>query len=622
MLDLQGLNAQDLQGLSPSSLADVAALMLTRIGEQSKFIGEQGRQLDERNKQITEQAQAIKFKDVKIERITFELARLKAYRFGAKTERMDAEQRQMFEEALAEDQASLEAQLLALQGERGQTAAPPPDEKTKSKPRRQALPEHLRRVEYRHEPENTTCECGQAMARIGEDITEKLDIVPAEFFVHRHVRGKWACKCCQTLVQQPVAPQIIDKGMPAPGLIAHVLVSRFVDHLPYYLLIYGYASGVFSSRKIERATYDSVAFRFVAANTHPDHDTIATFRRRFLPQVKALFVQVLMLAREMKCLKLGAIALDGTKVHANASKHKALSWAHANKIEAQLREEVQSLLALGEKADRAGVPDGMDVPAEIAQREQRLRAIDAAKVRIEQRAKDRYEAERQAHQAKVDRRQAQRDAGRTPRGKEPEPPEQGPRDSDQVSLTDEDSRIMPVSGAGFEQSYNAQAAVDTETMRVIATHVSQAANDMREITPVLDKVAALPGELGQVSSLPADTGYCSAANVWACEAQKIEPMLAMKRESHHLPVLERFAADAPPPESTDPVLKMAHRLATKTGRALYGLRKQTVEPLFGIIKHVMGWRQMSMRGLDKAEGEWSLVTMAWNVKRLHVLQGA
>ena len=173
-------------------LADVAAQMLARIGEQSKFIGEQGQQLDERNKQIASQAQAIKFKDVKIERITFELSRLKAYRFGAKTERMDAEQRQMFEEALAEDQASLEAQLLALQGERGQTPAPPPEEKTKNKPRRQALPEHLRRVEYRHEPENTTCpsaECGQAMTRIGEDITEKLDIVPAEFFVHRHIRG-------------------------------------------------------------------------------------------------------------------------------------------------------------------------------------------------------------------------------------------------------------------------------------------------------------------------------------------------------------------------------------------------------------------------------------------------
>ena len=222
MLDLQGLNAQDLQGPSPSSLAEVATQMQTRIGEQTKL--------------IASQAQAIKFKDVKIERITFELSRLKAWRFGAEAERMDAEQRHMFEDALAEDQASLEAQLLALQGERGQAGAPPPDERPKREPRRQTFPQHLRRVEYQHEPENTTCpspDRGQAMARIGEDITEKLDIGPAEFFVHRHIRGKWACRCCQTLVQQPAAPQIIDKGMPAAGLIAYVLVIRFVDHLRY-----------------------------------------------------------------------------------------------------------------------------------------------------------------------------------------------------------------------------------------------------------------------------------------------------------------------------------------------------------------------------------------------------
>ncbi|MDO8262342.1 MAG: transposase, partial [Gallionella sp.] len=315
-----------------------------------------------------------------------------------------------------------------------------------------------------------------------------------------------------------------------------------------------------------------------------------------------------------------SIALDGTKVHANASKHKALSWAHANKIEAQLRQEVQTLLTLGEKADRAGVPDGMDVPAEIARREQRLEAIDQAKAQIQERARERFQAEQQEHIAKLKRRQAQRDAGKKPRGKDPEPPQAGPRETDQVSLTDADSRIMPVSGGGFEQCYNAQAAVDTQTMLVITTHVSQASNDMREILPVLDKVVALPDELGQVSSLLADTGYCSAANVGACEAQKIVPMLAMKRQEHHLPVLERFAADAEVPESTDPVLKMAHRLKTKAGRVLYGLRKQTVEPVFGIIKGVMGWRQMSMRGLEKAQGEWSLVALAWNVKRLHVLK--
>ncbi|MGH7461637.1 MAG: IS66 family transposase [Longimicrobiales bacterium] len=226
MLDVRDFKAQDLRALSPDTLAAVAEQMLTRIALQSK-------QLDEQDKRIAEQAQAIKFRDVKIERITFELARLKAWKFAAKTERMNAEQRQMFEEALAEDQASLEAQLQALQGEDGQ-ASVPTDEKVKRKPRRQALPDHLRRVEYRHEPENTTCECGKAMVRIGEDVSEKLDIVPAEFFVHRHVRGKWACKCCQTLVQEPVEPQIIDKGMPAAGLLAHTLVSRFVDHLPYY----------------------------------------------------------------------------------------------------------------------------------------------------------------------------------------------------------------------------------------------------------------------------------------------------------------------------------------------------------------------------------------------------
>jgi len=244
------------------------------------------------------------------------------------------------------------------------------------------------------------------------------------------------------------------------------------------LLVYGYASGVHSSRKIERATYDSVAFRYVAANTHPDHDTLATFRRRFLKEVEALFVQVLVLAREMKLLKLGHIALDGTKIQASASKHKALSWAHANKIEAQLRQEVQTLLALAEKTDRSGTPDGMDVPAEIARREDRLDAIAQAKAKIEQRAAERYLAERLEFEAKQALRKTKRDAGKKPRGKDPEPPEAGPRDGDQVNLTDEESRIMPSSGGGFVQGYNAQAAVDTDTMLVVAAHVTQASNDV------------------------------------------------------------------------------------------------------------------------------------------------
>jgi hypothetical protein len=326
------------------------------------------------------------------------------------------------------------------------------------------------------------------------------------------------------------------------------------------------------------------------------------------------------LAREMKLLKLGHIALDGTKIHANASKHKALSWAHANKIEAQLRGEVQTLLALAEKTDRAGTPDGMDVPAEIARREDRLDAIAQAKAKIEQRAAERYLAERQEFQAKQAQRQAKHDAGKKPRGKDPEPPEAGPKDGDQGNLTDEESRIMPVSGGGFEQSYNAQAAVDTQTMLVVAAHVTQASNDKRQIVPTLEQIAELPQGLGRVQTLLADTGYFSAANARACEARGIAPLLSMKRQSHHLPVLERFAADTLAPEMDDPVDRMAHRLTRKAGRALYGLRKQTVEPVFGIIKRVMGWRQMSMRGLEKARGEWSLVTMAWNIKRLHVLR--
>ena len=283
---------------------------------------------------------------------------------------------------------------------------------------------------------------------------------------------------------------------------------------------------------------------------------------------------------------------------------------------------MQLLLKLAEDSDSRPVGDGLDVPAEIARREQRLAALAQAKDKIKQRAAERHALESQAHEAKCAKRQAQREAGKKPRGPDPEPPSSEPRPGDQVNLTDEESRIMPGSGGGFEQSYNAQAAVDTATMLVITAHVTQAPNDKREIAPVLDKVRALAPALGCISSLLADTGYFSQTNVQACLVHEIEPMLSMKRESHHVPVLMRFAADAPAPETDDPVLKMAHRLSTQAGRALYGLRKQTVEPVFGIIKRVMGWRQMSMRGLDKARGEWSLVTMAWNIKRLHVLRAA
>lgn len=224
MVDLKTLDTKTLQAMDPAAMAKVATRMLAELTVQS-------RQIQQHQDAAQRYEREIRFKDAKLEKVTFELARLKAWKFGARTERMNAEQRQMFEDTAAEDEADLQAQLDALQG---QASAPADTEKIKRPPRRQKLPEHLRRVEHHHEPADTTCGCGAPMQRVGEDVSERLDIIPAEFFVHRHVRGKWACRCCQTLVQEPVAPQIVDKGQPTAGLVAHTLVSRFVDHVPYY----------------------------------------------------------------------------------------------------------------------------------------------------------------------------------------------------------------------------------------------------------------------------------------------------------------------------------------------------------------------------------------------------
>jgi len=387
------------------------------------------------------------------------------------------------------------------------------------------------------------------------------------------------------------------------------------------LLIYGYATGVFSSRKIERATYDSVAFRFIAAGSHPDHDTLAAFRRRFLNELADLFVQVLEVAQEMKLLKLGTISLDGTKIHANASRHSALSHGHIEKLEAQLKAEVQELLALAEQADQSQVPDGVSLPEEIQRREDRLKAMAEAKAKIEARAKARFEREQAEYQAKLAAREdKQKKTGKKPGGRPPKPPTAGPKAEDQINLTDEESRIMPVSGGGFEQAYNAQAAVDTGSLLIVVPAVTQACNDKEQIEPMLERLAALPESLGKADTLLADTGYFSAGNVKACEQADIDPLLAVKRESHHLPPLERFTKPAALAEDATSVQRMAHKLRTKAGRTAYALRKQTVEPVFGIIKSVLGFRQFSLRGLAGVSGEWSLVCLAWNLKRMAALR--
>jgi hypothetical protein len=388
------------------------------------------------------------------------------------------------------------------------------------------------------------------------------------------------------------------------------------------LLIYGYATRVFSSRAIERATYDSVAFRFIAGNEHPDHDTIAAFRKRFLPQIKTLFVEVLKLASTMGMLKMGTVALDGTKVHANASRHSALSYGHAKKIEKQLKKEVQQLLRLAEAADGVNTPDGMSIPEELERRETRLAAIAEAKTKIEARARERLEREQAEHQGKLAARAEQeKRTGKKPRGRPPEPPTGGVKDTEQVNLTDEDSRIMKVAGGGFDQCYNAQAVVATGSLLVVATEVSQAPNDKRQLQPMIEKLKALPKELGRAKRMLTDNGYFSEANVEACEAARIEPLIAMGRSSHHLSWKQRFAA-APKsaPQSATAVEKMAYRLKTARGKRLYGLRKQTPEPVFGIIKSVMGYRQSLLRGLENVKGEWNLVTMSWNIKRMFAMQ--
>ena len=387
------------------------------------------------------------------------------------------------------------------------------------------------------------------------------------------------------------------------------------------LLIYGYATGTHSSRKIERATYDSLAFRFIACDQHPDHDTLANFRRRFGNEFAAVFVQVLQVARENQLSRFGTVSLDGTKIHANASRHSALSYGHAEKLEAQLKAEVQEMLKLAEAADRRAVPEGVSLPEEILRREDRLAAIAAAKAQIEARAKERFEREQAEYLAKLAKRQAKEAAtGKKPGGKPPQPPAAGPRADDQINLTDEDSRIMKVAGGGFEQCYNAQGVVDTDSMLVIAPHVTEAANDKEQVEPMVSRIQALPKGLNQPETLLADTGFYSEKNVETCQAAKIKPLIAVGRDEHHPDWRARFTEPAPLSGPASHVEQMKHALKTKAGRAAYALRKQTVEPVFGIIKSVMGFRQFLLRGLENVRNEWTLVCLAWNLKRMAVLR--
>jgi hypothetical protein len=263
----------------------------------------------------------------------------------------------------------------------------------------------------------------------------------------------------------------------------------------------------------------------------------------------------------------------------------------------------------------------MDIPEELTRRQDRLAAIADAKEKIRQRAEERYAGEKQEYDENITARKAkEKKTGKKPGGRKPKPPTSGPRDKDQVNLTDEESRIMP-SSKGFEQAYNAQASVDLDTMVIVTAHVSQSPNDKQEITPTIEALKALPASTGNVDTLLADTGYFSESNVKDCSAAEIEPLIATGRQSHNQPLQGRFSQPEELPENAGLVDKMKHRLKTQAGRQLYAKRKSTVEPVFGIIKHVMGFRQFLLRGHEAVSGEWTLVSIAWNLKRMFALNG-
>jgi transposase len=385
------------------------------------------------------------------------------------------------------------------------------------------------------------------------------------------------------------------------------------------LLFYAYATGVFSSRKIEKATYELIPFRYIAGGWHPDHDTLAHFRKTFLAEITDLFAQVLVVAHELGLLKLGNISVDGSKVHADASKSHAVSYGRLPQLEHRLRVEVEELMALGEKAEQEGLPEGLDVAFEIALRQERLLNLDQVRAVLEARAAERHEADKAEYEAKLrEREEKAKKAGRKPRGKAPKPPTAKPRAKEQYNFTDPDSRIMKNStNNGFDQHYNVQVAVDQDSRLIAGNSVSNHVNDQGEAIPTVE---AIPAEVGKPEAAAFDNGYWSPSNVGALTGRGIEPYIATGRDSHHHSWQERFAQESePPPPDASLIVKMAYKLKTDIGKRIYGLRKSTVEPVIGIIKETLGFRQFSLRSLWAVAGEWCLVCLAYNLRRLHVM---
>lgn len=394
--------------------------------------------------------------------------------------------------------------------------------------------------------------------------------------------------------------------------------AQYHPRMMLALLIYCYANGIFSSRRIERATHRDLGVRLVAANQHPDHDTIATFRRRNFQAVTESFLQVLLLARELRLLKLGVVSVDGSKVDANASKHRSVTYQRAGELIAQLKLEIADLLGRAEAADAGSAADPQALPKEIARLAALRAKLDAARQRLEAQAKARAETERADWEAKVAAREKRRSRAK---GKHPKPPDDTPEPHAQSNLSDPDSRLMRKSKSHeYRQAYNAQAVVDAEgSQLILGARVSQCASDRGELVATIE---AIPAALGRPQTTLADNGYAHGDEVERLAERGIEALVATgaagKRRRHDF---RPAKGGAPPKEPKTAWLEaMAAKLASEAGRALYKLRQQTVEPVFGIIKAVLGFTRFSLRGRGKVAGEWRLVALAYNCKRLHKLK--
>jgi transposase len=388
-------------------------------------------------------------------------------------------------------------------------------------------------------------------------------------------------------------------------------------------LLYGYCVGVFSSRKIEARTHEDVAFRFLSADEHPDHDTIADFRKRHLEALAGLFTQAVLLCGKAGLVKLGHVSIDGTKIMANASKHKAQSYSRMGETEQRLKQEIEALLKQAEQTDAAEDAQygkgkrGDELPKELARRESRLKKLEQAKTELEQEAREQAEGERAEAEAKLAaRRDEQQQTGKKKGGREPrvpDPEQAQPEPTAQRNFTDPESRIMPdgANKGSFVQGYNAQIAVDSATQVIVAAEITQETNDKKQLIPMIARIVMNLGQ--KPEKVSADTGYFSEANVTDESVAGIDLHIATGRLKHG-EVIE--PSTGPPPENATAKQAMAHKLRTEAGRATYKMRKAIAEPVFGQIKERRGFRRFSLRGLTNVQAEWKLVCATANLLKL------